>query len=98
MSYTAENNAPRYGGNLEPNSTLNGSYGDIQLIENRDFTNNLVYNFGRGNRFDLQYFTDIGWNRRSGGYGMNEAFYNANVHNIAANQVLGPMCYDSCAP
>jgi len=98
MSYTAENTAPRYGGNLEPNSTLNGSFGTVQLIQNRDFTNNFVYNFGRDNRFDVQYFTDIGWNRRSGGYGQNTALYNANLHNAAGFGVFGPMCYASCGP
>ncbi len=98
MSYTAQNNAPAYGGNLEPNSTLNGSFGSVQLTENRDFTNNFVYNFGRNNRFDIQYFTDIGWNRRSGGYGQNTAFYNANLHNAVGYAVNGPMCYASCGP
>ncbi len=96
MSYTADNTAPRYGGNLEGNSTLNGSYGGIQLVEGRDFTNNFVYKFGNDKRFDIQYFTDIGWHRRSAGYGQNQAHYDLNRYNGAP--VYAPMCYATCNP
>jgi hypothetical protein len=98
MSYTAENTAPRYGGNIETNSTLNGSYGAPQLIENRDFTNNFLYNFGGGDRYQLQYFTDIGFNRIAGGYGQDILSYNANLHNAPGYAVNGPMQFGSAAP
>jgi hypothetical protein len=96
ISYTAANNAPRYGGNLEPNSTLNGSYGDIQLTNDREFTNNFVYNFGGNNRFDIQYFTDNGFHKRAAGYGMGDT-YNVEVTS-AGGTYMAPMCYATCNP
>jgi hypothetical protein len=96
MSYTAANTAPRYGGNLEPDSTLNGSYGDIQLTTDREFTNNFIYNFGRDNRFDVQYFIDNGFHKRAAGYGMG-LDYNVDVTS-SGGTLITPMCYATCNP
>jgi hypothetical protein len=96
VSFTAANSAPRYGGNLEPNSTLNGSYGDIQYTTDREFTNNFVYNFGSNNRFDLQYFVDNGYHKRAAGYGMG-LLYNVEVTS-AGGTYIAPMCYATCNP
>ncbi|MBV9271335.1 MAG: TonB-dependent receptor, partial [Candidatus Eremiobacteraeota bacterium] len=96
LSYTTANTAPKYGGTLEQDSTLNGSYGDIQLVEDREFTNNFVYNFGKNNRFDFQYFTDNGWHKRAAGYGMGDT-YNVEVTS-AGGSLIVPMCYATCNP
>jgi hypothetical protein len=96
VSFTGGNTAPRYGGFVQPNSTLNGAYGDIKLIVDREFTNNFVYRFGTNNRYDVQYFVDNGFHERYAGYGMG-SLYNVEVTSAGGVDMV-PMCYATCNP
>jgi|GEM_PF-442988 len=69
-SYTAQDAAPQYGGPYAylPANQL-GILGGISYTADREFTNNFIYNFGRNQKYSLQYFVDTSYHRADGVYG-----------------------------
>lgn len=84
FSYTAQNNAPRYGGIYWRSDANDIGVKDFPMyISDRELLDNMVFKFGRDNRFSLQALINTGLHTTNSGYG---------------DPLASGLCFFSCDP